>query len=183
VDNFASLLLRIRELAKFVLVPSWTLPPDKGNFSLFGFNDPAGWDRVLARANLPEMTLRREDFVAWRINWNGKAANLEELVRNVNLGLDSAVFIDDNPSERARVCETLPQVLVPDWPEDKTQYVAALRALNCFNAMSVTEEDRSRTSSYVAERQRQGGLDAAGSLDDWLQTPRPCGRSRGAFHS
>ena len=116
----------------------------------------------------PEMLLRREDFVAWRINWT--KANLEELVRGVNLGLDSAVFIDDNLSERARVRETLSEVLVPDWPEDKTQYVTALRALNCFNAVSVTEEDRSRTSSYVAERERQGSLNAVGSLDEWLQT-------------
>src|SRR6266545_2962380 len=52
VDNFASMLLRRRGAAKFVLVPSWILPPDRGNFSLFGFNDPAGWDRVLLRANL-----------------------------------------------------------------------------------------------------------------------------------
>ena len=80
-------------------------------------------------------------------------------MRGVNLGLDSAVFIDDNPSERARVRETVPQVLVPDWAEDKTQYVTALRALNCFNGVSVTEEDRFRTSSYVAERAtaRQSG--------------------------
>lgn len=306
VDNFAASLLRLRGIARFVLVPTWTLPPDRGNFSLFGFNDPAGWDRMLLRANLrlaealageagfcllnaqnwvarvgkagynsklwylsktpfsnalfkeavsevksalagllgrsrkilildlddtlwggivgddgwqnlslgghdavgeafvdfqkelkalarrgvllaivskndeaialeaidkhPEMILRREDFVAWRINWNDKAANLKELVRSVNLGLDSAVFIDDNPSERARVRETVPQVLVPDWPEDKTQYVTTLRALNCFNGISVTEEDRSRTNSYVTERQRQGSLGAAGSLDDWLRT-------------
>ena len=52
VDNFASSLLRLRGIARFVLVPTWTLPPDRGNFSLFGFNDPAGWDRVLLRANL-----------------------------------------------------------------------------------------------------------------------------------
>jgi FkbH-like protein len=64
----------------------------------------------------------------------------------------------------------LPEVLVPDWPEDKTQYVTALRALNCFNAVSVTEEDRSRTRSYIAERERQGSLNAVGSLDEWLQT-------------
>jgi FkbH-like protein len=118
----------------------------------------------------PEMLLRREDFVAWRINWNDKAANLAELMRDVNLGLDSAVYVDDNPSERARVRKTLPEVLVPDWPEDKTQYVTALRTLNCFNPLSISKEDRSRTSSYVAERERQRSVREVDSLEDWLQT-------------
>ena len=65
-----------------------------------------------------EMVLRPHDFVGWRINWRDKAQNILELVEELNLGLQSVVFIDDNPAERARVAEALPEALVPDWPRD-----------------------------------------------------------------
>jgi HAD superfamily phosphatase (TIGR01681 family) len=67
----------------------------------------------------PEMSLRLEDFAAWKINWRDKALNVRQLVAELNLGLDAAVFIDDNPAERARVREALPDVLVPEWPESE----------------------------------------------------------------
>ena len=62
----------------------------------------------------PEMVLHLEDFAGWRINWEDKAKNLEELVRELNLGIESVVFIDDNPAERARIREAFPNVLVPN---------------------------------------------------------------------
>jgi FkbH-like protein len=86
----------------------------------------------------------------------------------VNLGLQSAVFIDDNPVERARVREALPEVLVPDWPEDPRDYTAALQALRCFDIPSVTQEDVARARMYVSERQRSETRDTYSSLDDWL---------------
>src|SRR5204863_214529 len=78
----------------------------------------------------PEMVLRRGDFAGWRINWEDKARNLTELVADLNLGLQSVVFIDDNPIERARVRETLAEIFVPEWPTDKTLYCNALAALD-----------------------------------------------------
>lgn len=116
----------------------------------------------------PEMLLRRSDFVGWKINWNDKASNIRDLVRELNLGLQSVVFIDDNPMERARVRDELPEVLVPDWPQNKMNYTAALMALNCFNDKAVTEEDRRRTEMYRLERERTNAREGSNSIDDWL---------------
>jgi FkbH-like protein len=116
----------------------------------------------------PEMVLRQEDFVAWRINWQDKARNIAELTAELNLGLQSVVFLDDNPVERARVREELPEVFVPDWPEDKLLYASTLRALRCFDAPALSREDMERTEMYAAERQRETLRVEVGSLDEWL---------------
>jgi FkbH-like protein len=123
-----------------------------------------------AIASHPEMALSAEDFAGWRIDWNDKAANLAALADDLNLGLDAVVFIDDNPAERARVSETLPQVLVPDWPSSPLEFPAALATLACFDAPFVSHEDRIRGKSYVAERKRREARHQVQSLDDWLDT-------------
>jgi len=118
----------------------------------------------------PEMVLRLDDFAGWRINWDDKAANILDLVQELNLGLDSAVFIDDNPVERARVRDTLPDVLVPDWPADKRLYPAALLGLDCFDKPTISDEDRRRPEMYVMERKRSDFRGKMGSLEEWLET-------------
>lgn len=118
----------------------------------------------------PEMVLRREDFVGWRINWRDKAENVVDLVKSTNLGLQSVVFIDDSPVERARVRETLPEVFVPEWPHDKLLCVSALQELLCFNPSAITEEDRERTRLYASEGQREELKRQVASLDEWLRT-------------
>ena len=115
------------------------------------------------------MLLRKSDFVGWRINWNDKAANILDLAKELNLGLASIVFIDDNPAERDRVASALPDVLVPDWPKDATSYVSALRELDCFQTSTLSNEDRTRKESYVANRERQLLMQTFDSADDWLR--------------
>ncbi len=117
----------------------------------------------------PEMLLRRDDFSGWRINWGDKADNLRRVVADLNLGLSSVVFIDDNPAERDRVRSAFPEVLVPEWPADPCAYVAALHALECFESAGLTDEDRQRTSMYVAERERRGAREETASVSDWLE--------------
>lgn len=117
----------------------------------------------------PEMVLKPEDLVGWRINWQDKARNIAELVADLNLGLQSVVFIDDNPVERGRVGEALPEVLVPDWPDDKLLYPSALAQLRCFDVPAVSKEDAERTQLYASERARQSLMDQVGSMDDWLE--------------
>ena len=116
----------------------------------------------------PEMLLRLEDFVGWRINWMDKAQNIIDLVSELNLGLQSVVFIDDNPVERARVKDVLPEVMVPEWPEDKMLYPKTLLGLRCFDSPSVTAEDHARTNMYAENHQRGALKKSARSLDDWL---------------
>jgi FkbH-like protein len=117
----------------------------------------------------PEMVLKLDDFAAWRINWHDKAQNIIEIAGDVNLGLESVVFIDDNPAERGRVAETLPNVYVPDWPDDPTDYVDALRKLNCFNMPYISNEDRERSKMFVAERKRKM-LSKSISHEEWLKS-------------
>ncbi|MEO8695714.1 MAG: HAD-IIIC family phosphatase [Acidimicrobiales bacterium] len=115
-----------------------------------------------------EMVLRKDDFVSWRINWSDKAGNIAELVEELNLGLQSVVFIDDNPFERARVRDALPEVLVPEWPTDPTMYVAALNAIPALDSAGLSAEDERRTAMYAEERAR-ARTRTTDNLEEWLQ--------------
>jgi len=118
----------------------------------------------------PEMVLQRDDFVAWRINWSDKAQNIRDLAEELNLGLDSFVFIDDHPAERARVRAALPAVFVPDWPDDKLLYAQALTELTCFDPATLTAEDRARSEMYRAEQQRNKVQDSAQTVEAYLES-------------
>lgn len=118
----------------------------------------------------PEMILRPDDFAAQRINWKDKAQNIVDLVAELRLGLDSVVFLDDSPVERGRVRETLPEVLVPDWPADPRLYSQALLRLDCFDRGPISQEDRRRQAMYMEEGQRNEMRQKIGSVDDWLKT-------------
>jgi len=80
------------------------------------------------------------------------------------------VYIDDNPAERVRVKESLHDVLVPDWPSDKTLYAKQLQSMNCFDSVSLSEEDAKRTQMYIEERGRQQAKIEVGSLEQWLDS-------------
>jgi FkbH-like protein len=118
----------------------------------------------------PEMVLRQGDFAGWRINWNDKAENIAELTAELNLGLQSVVFIDDNPVERDRIRHALPEVLVPESPDDILLYPSFLAAMRCFDAPSLSGEDRQRSSFYSAEHNRRTERAKMRSVDDWLKT-------------
>jgi FkbH-like protein len=118
----------------------------------------------------PNMLLRRSDLAGWRINWNDKAANVAELARALNLGLASVVFIDDSPIERGRVREALPEVLVPEWPKDPTQFADALLELDCFDQGTITDDDRARTRMYVEDRERKTESSTFSSPEQWLMS-------------
>ena len=116
----------------------------------------------------PEMVLKLEDFAGWRINWMDKAQNIIDLLDELNLGPQSAVFIDDNPAERARVQESLPEVLVPDWPQDPLFYPATLLSLRCFDIPSLSDEDLGRTKMYLSENKRRQLKENVQSFEEWL---------------
>lgn len=116
----------------------------------------------------PEMILKKEDFIGWEINWDDKLKNILNLLHKVNLGAQSAVFIDDNPVERERVRESLPDIFVPEWPKNSMHYVKALHELNCFDTAAITNEDLNRTALYLAESERSKLKMTLNSVDDWL---------------
>jgi len=125
---------------------------------------------IKAINNHPEMILSMEDFVTHRINWEDKAKNIIDIVNELNLGLQSVVFLDDSPFERARVQEALPEVLVPELPKDPTDYNTFLSKLRCFDKTHVTDEDKSRSNLYKSESKRIKLKQQLKSLSDWIKT-------------
>lgn len=118
----------------------------------------------------PEMLLREDDFAAWRINWNDKAANIADMVAGLELSLDATVFIDDSAIERERVRSALPDVCVPEWPRDPMLYAQALGQLPWFDTAALTSDDALRAASYTANRAREELRTAVGSEDEWRKS-------------
>lgn len=116
----------------------------------------------------PDMILREDDFAGWRINWGDKAENIRSLLEELRLGADAAVFLDDQPAERARVAQVHPDILVPEWPADGLTSVEKLDRLACFDLLAISAEDAARAQSYAAERQRRELASTASSPDEWL---------------
>lgn len=119
-----------------------------------------------------EMVLKIDDFVSHRINWNNKASNIKSIVEELNIGIDSVVFIDDNPVERDNVKQLLPEVFVPEWPENVLNYVSELNKLTCFDIPKITDEDKNRTKMYLANKKRNKTLNEIkdNNLENWLLT-------------
>lgn len=118
----------------------------------------------------PEMQLGRSDFAAFVANWDDKAANVEQIARRLNIGIDSLVFVDDNPAERARIRQSLPMVAVPELPEDPAQFVDCLSAAGYFEAISFTADDAIRGRQYAENESRRELQAASESLDDYLES-------------
>lgn len=118
----------------------------------------------------PEMLLRLEDFAAIRVNWNHKPANMVEIAQELNIGLDSLVFLDDSAVERDLMRQALPQVLTPELPPTPMQYAEVLRETGAFERLNFTNEDRRRTEMYQEQRARQQLAQSALNLDDFLSS-------------
>ena len=108
----------------------------------------------------PEMVLKRGDIASFVANWSNKADNIRAIAQELNIGLDALCFIDDNPLERNLVRQELPMVAVPEVSDDPTGYPVALADGGYFEGLSVTNEDRERTSQYQGNKAR-GALKAA----------------------
>jgi FkbH-like protein len=117
----------------------------------------------------PEMLLRRSDIAAFVANWDDKAENLKQIARGLNIGVDSLVFVDDNPVERARVRESLPMVAVPELPHDAANYVSCLANAGYFEAVAFTAEDRERADQYAANAEREALLGSSAGVQDFLR--------------
>ena len=130
-------------------------------------NNEADVDEVFARRS--DMPLRREHFVARRVNWSSKADNLRSLAKELNLGLDSFIFIDDNPVECAEVRSKCPSVLALELPKADDDFAAFLQHVWAFDKASVTEEDRRRTRMYRENAQRREYRQASLSLGDFVK--------------
>ena len=117
----------------------------------------------------PGMLLKPSHFAAMRINWNDKAQSLREIAAELNIGIDSLVFFDDNPAEREQVRNSLPQVSIIDPPDDPVAWAAAVRNYPAFERLTVSSEDQQRTTFYQVERERSQAAHSFGSKEDFYR--------------
>ncbi len=116
----------------------------------------------------PHMPLRWEHFVATRINWLPKSENLRSLARELDLGLDTFIFVDDNPAETAQVSAECPEVLCLTLPADVSRIPEFLYQQWAFDRLHVTEEDRRRTQMYAGRAERSRLERQSSSLEEFL---------------
>ena len=122
--------------------------------------------------NHPMMVLNFDDFVSKKINWKNKVTNIKEIADELNLGLDSFVFIDDNPTEREVVRRYLEMVAVPDFPsnpEDLPQWFINDVVFEYFPKISVTKEDMEKTRQYIANIKRKN-MSKKLDINEFLRT-------------
>lgn len=126
------------------------------------------------------MILKPEHFAVKMINWQDKAANMKEIARRLNLGLDSFVYLDDNPSERALVRQELPMVAVPDFPTDPALLKTFLWevALDNFNRVSLTKEDIDKGQQYRIRGLSEELRETSTNLEEFLHSLEMRGRVR-----
>lgn len=116
----------------------------------------------------PEMLLKLEHIAVFQANWNDKATNIQAIAEELSLGLDSMVFLDDNPVERGLVRELLPQVAVPELPDDPAYYARTLAAGGYFEAVTFAVEDLKRAEFYQDNAKRASLQKQVGGLDAYL---------------
>ncbi|MGA7383871.1 MAG: HAD-IIIC family phosphatase, partial [Methylocella sp.] len=118
----------------------------------------------------PEMALCPEHIAAFVANWDDKASNLRRIADDLNIGIDSLVFVDDNPFERNIVRRVLPQVWVPELPDDAALYTNCLADAGFFEAVELTREDFERSGQYQKNRKREELRQSSTDLTGYLKS-------------
>ena len=130
-------------------------------------NEEDVWEVLRAH---PHCLLKRSNLVAWRINWKNKAENIVSLANELNLGIDSFVYVDDSPRECALVSEFLPEVTVIQVPEELECYADLLIKDGLFDSLTQSDEDRRRTQMYQEATRRQQDESSFDDLTDYLKS-------------
>lgn len=117
----------------------------------------------------PEMVLRLDDFALFVANWQDKASNIRFIQQTLNIGMDSIVFLDDNPFERGVVRSLIPDITVPELPDDPALYLSYIRSLDLFETASFSSADADRTEQYRQEADRSALVAKFTSYDEYLR--------------
>jgi FkbH-like protein len=116
----------------------------------------------------PAMVLKLEDIAVFVANWENKATNIRGIQSKLNIGFDAMVFLDDNPFERNLVRQLIPEILVPELPEDPAKYVRFLSELNLFETCTHSELDGQRNLLYQEQDQRDQVKARCQGIDEFL---------------
>ena len=119
----------------------------------------------------PDMQLKLNDIAVFVANWENKASNIEAIADVLNIGLDSMVFVDDNPAEREIVRQRIPEVTVPELPEDPSLYIRTLDEMSLFETTLFSNEDVNRANQYKANAQLKTiEKTSPSNVDDFLKS-------------
>ena len=124
---------------------------------------------ILPFRNHPDMILKEEDIALFIANWEPKSTNLQSISKQLNLGLDSFVFIDDSSFERNEIRHSLPEVLVPELTDDPTEYISLIDRAGFLEVHTTSNADLNRTLQYRQETERQQLQVASGNIEDYLR--------------
>jgi len=117
----------------------------------------------------PNMILREKNFASIQINWDDKAENLKQIANEINIGLNSIVFFDDDKLNQERMKQEFPEVLTIELPNDPSQFSLILKELNDFSVLQRTDEDIKRGQMYSEQRERKELEKSVSNIDDFLQ--------------
>jgi FkbH-like protein len=131
-------------------------------------NNPADVMQVLNEH--PHMLLREKHFASIQANWNPKPQNMDAIAKEINIGLDSLVFIDDNPAERQLIRQMMPQIETLEMPASPALFERTLRQTNFFASPFLTEEDKKRGQIYADQRRREQLQQSCTTLEDFLKS-------------
>lgn len=138
---------------------------------LLAINSRNNLDEVLkVLRKHPYMVLKEEHFSSIVANWQDKVTNMKSIAGQLNIGLDSLVFFDDDPFNRDLVRKSLPEVTVVELPEDKSLYLETLMRLNDFNTLQITDEDKNRGKMYIWEQKRQELEKSVSNIDEFVKS-------------
>lgn len=131
-------------------------------------NNPADVAEVFEKN--PHMILQEKHFASAQINWNDKASNISTIAADLNIGLESIVFLDDDPVNRDLVRTVHPSVSVPELPTEPELYVNFLHQLDYFHQFSITDEDREKGRMYAEERRRKETRSQYSDISEYIAT-------------
>ena len=117
----------------------------------------------------PFMILKESDFSCIKINWNNKASNMQEISKELNIGLDSFVFFDDDPINRELIRESMPEITTPELPHDPSFYSEVIQSLHDFSTFQITSEDTNRGQMYLEQKQRTESQNSISDISEFLK--------------
>ena len=117
----------------------------------------------------PYMILKEDHFASVQINWNDKISNMKTIAQELNIGLDSFVFFDDDKLNREMIKDSLPEIKVVDLPEDYSLYLKTIEELDDFNTFQLTEEDKKKGKMYADQRRRSDFIKSTQNATEYLK--------------
>lgn len=136
---------------------------------ILNVNSKNDYENAIAGLNHPDGILRPDDFIIIKSNWNPKSQNMQEIANELNLGVDSLVFIDDNPAERAIINQHIPNVSTPDIGQPE-KYIEIIDRAGYFEVTNISKDDLKKSEMYKENAERNKMMTSFANYDEYLKS-------------